>query len=65
MSEIEQMKRYIERTKMDKNPGYQMNVREMIELANAALEAPVDIVCIAFDYGQAKGYRMAKSEARA
>ena len=64
MTEIEKMKRYIERTKMDKNSSYQMNFREMLELTYASAEIPADIVCLAFDYGKAKGYRAAKAERR-
>ncbi len=65
MSEIEKIQRYIDRTKMDKSRRYQMNITEMFELADAALVTPVDIICVAFDYGRAKGYRAAKAEVRA
>lgn len=65
MSEIEKMKRYIERTKMGNTASYQMRLRETMELAHASAETPVDIVCLAFEYGMAKGYRAAKSEVRA
>lgn len=64
MSEIEKMKRYIERTKISNDDFYQMNLIEMMDLAHAAAETPVDIVCLAFDYGKAKGYRAAKAEGR-
>ena len=64
MTEIEKMKRYIERTKMGKN-HYQMNFQEALELARATAEMPIDIVCLAFEYGMAKGYLAAKSEVRA
>lgn len=64
MSEIEKMKRYIERTKMEADNSYQMNIREMLDLANATVETPVEIVCLAFEYGKAKGYRAAKAEGR-
>lgn len=65
MSEIEKMKRYIERTKLNKNDLYQMNMREMLDLAHATAETPVEIVCLAFEYGKAKGYRAAKAKRRA
>lgn len=59
MSEIKKMKRYIERTNMKKGHSFQMNIRETLELAHAAKETPVDIICLAFDYGRVKGYRLA------
>lgn len=67
MSEIEKMKRYIELTKMNiKNPlQYAMNMREAIELAEMAKTSglfPIDAISLAFDYGQAKGYRAAKAK---
>lgn len=65
MSEIEKMKRYIERTKADKMDAYQMNMREMLDLAHIAVETPVDVICLVFEYGRAKGYRAAKAERRA
>ncbi len=67
MTEIEKMKKYIERTKMNVSLAspYQMSVRETLDLAKGAAETPVDIICLAFDYGCAKGYRAAKAEGRA
>lgn len=70
MSEIEKMKRYIERTKMDvKNPlQYAMNIREALELAHMAGTGDalsIEAISMAFNYGQAKGYRAAKAERRA
>ena len=65
MSEIEKMQRYIERTKVENGAFYQMNLREMLDLAHTAAETPVDVVCLAFEYGRAKGYRAAKAERRA
>ena len=41
MTEIEKMKRYIERTKMDKNSSYQMNFREMLEIEFAFPPPPL------------------------
>ncbi len=64
MTEIEKMRRYIERTKVGKAGAYQMNLREMLDLAHTAAETPVDVVCLAFEYGRAKGYRAAKAERR-
>ena len=67
MTEIEKMKRYIERTKMDvKNPiQYAMNLSEAFELAKQAIncgDLPVEMISLAFDYGKAKGYRAAKAK---
>ena len=64
MSEIEKMKKYIERTKMGiKNPLQRaMNMREAFELAGMAKTD--SSLSIAFNYGQAKGYRAAKAERR-
>lgn len=69
MSEIEKMKRYIERTRMNiENPlQYAMNLSEAFELAKQAIDCgdlPVEMISLAFNYGQAKGYRAAKAEAR-
>lgn len=64
MSEIEKMKRYIKRTKIAKDDPYQIRFQEILELANATAEIPVDVVCLAFNYGKAKGYRSAKAEVR-
>ena len=66
MSEIEKMKRYIERTKM--STIYQINIQEAFALAHqayAANDLPIEMVSLAFKYGQAKGYRAAKAERRA
>ena len=64
MSEIEKMERYIKRTKMAKHDSYQMNFMELVELANATAKIPIYVVCLAFNYGKAKGYRAAKAEVR-
>ena len=70
MSEIEKMQMYIERTKMDiKNPlQYAMNMRQAFELAGMAKtdsSLSIEAISMAFNYGQAKGYRAAKAEGRA
>lgn len=70
MSKIEEMKQYIERTKMSASTTslYKMNVLETFELAYQALECrnlPIEAISLAFDYGKAKGYRAAKAEGRA
>lgn len=68
MSEIEKMKRYIERTKMNVPTAYGMNVAEAFELSKQAYvcgDLPIEMISLAFDYGKAKGYRAAKTEVRA
>lgn len=67
MSEIEKMKRYIERTKMSgpKAARYGMNLTEAFELAKQAYhcgDLPLEMISLAFSYGQARGYRAAKAE---
>lgn len=67
MSEIEKMQRYIDRTKLDKNNRFSLTTPEAFELAHAArtmADFPVEVICLAFDYGKAKGYRAAKAEVR-
>jgi len=66
MSEIEKMKKYIERTKLDKY-RYCLSMAEGFSLAHMARETndfPFEVVTLAFNYGKAKGYRAAKAEAR-
>lgn len=70
MSKIEEMKQYIERTKMSASTTslYKMNVLEAFALAYQALECrdlPIEAISLAFDYGKAKGYWAAKAEGRA
>ena len=68
MSEIEKMKRYIERTKLDKNDRFYLDMEEAFELAIQAHESndlPLETISLAFNYGKAKGYRAAKAERRA
>lgn len=65
MSEIEKMKRYIERTPLDKNDRYFITIQEVFELGKAAKTEDaglIDALALAFNYGKAKGYRAAKAE---
>lgn len=67
MSEIEKMQKYIERTKVPQNIRYSMNPAQAFELAKDAQtgdDLPIKLFSLAFDYGRAKGYRMAKAEVR-
>ena len=68
MSEIEKMKKYIERTKLDDGGRYKIGMHEAFELARQAYklnDLPIEIISLAFNYGKAKGYRAAKAEGRA
>lgn len=68
MSEIEKMKKYIERTKLDDGGHYKIGMHEAFELARQAYklnDLPIEIISLAFNYGKAKGYRAAKAERRA
>ena len=68
MSEIEKMKRYIERTNLDDGGHYKIGMHEAFELARQAYklnDLPIEIISLAFNYGKAKGYRAAKAERRA
>lgn len=66
MSEIEKMKRYIDKTNMDITTGspYQMNINEMFRLSHISAEDATGAIILAFNYGRAKGCRAAKAEAR-
>lgn len=62
------MFRYIEKTGMNYGKGtdrYQMNFGELTALMKFFKSAGIDAICLAFDYGMAKGYRAAGREARA
>lgn len=67
MSELEKMERYISRTKIDPKARelYTMRMSEIHALHDHPGFGLYEIICTAFDYGMAKGYRMAKKEARA
>jgi len=67
MSEIEKIKRYIERAELKVSARYDMNMAECKELSrqtNGSSVIPLDIITLAFDYGRVKGYRAAQAEAR-
>lgn len=62
MTTVEKIRRYIERTGVKFPAAYQMSVAEMLELRRMADKTPIDAVCLAFMYGQAKGERYARKE---
>lgn len=66
MDIIEKIKKYIKRTGVkykDATP-YQMNMGEMFALAHLAGEDVIGAICLAFDYGRAKGERSARATAK-
>lgn len=65
MTEIEKIKRYIERTKMGEG-NYYLNFGEACAMAKEARtsNAVMETIALAFNYGKAKGYRAAKAEVR-
>ena len=68
MNEIEKMKKYIERTKLDKGDRFCLSWLEAMELSGEAVQtkdAAFRIIALAFNYGKAKGYRAVKAERKA
>lgn len=67
MSEIEKMKRHIERTHMSEKQrnNYAINNLEICALFAVMQEDWFDAICTAYNYGRSKGYRAAKAEVRA
>lgn len=64
MSELERIQRYIDSTNVN-TKHYQMSLADLFALYAAFKESlSANIICLAFNYGQAKGYRAAKAEAR-
>ncbi len=62
MSEIEKIRKYIEKSSVPRNLRYDASMKEVLALATGM--SAVEAVTLAFAYGRAKGYRMAKSEGR-
>lgn len=65
MSNLEKMEKYIENTPMKHKNLYSLRLGEIMALYDAGNKELFRVVCLAFDYGMAKGYRMAKKEAKA
>ncbi len=59
MSEIEKVKRYINKHEVPKNQHYDALFTEVLAIAREM--EPIDAVSFAFAYGRAKGYQMAKA----
>lgn len=66
MSEIENMRRYIEQTKVPKDTEdtYCLRLGELREIGIYAKSDPFHALILLFGYGLAKGYRAAKAEGR-
>lgn len=62
MSEIEKMRRYIEKYKVPCTPRYDASINEIIAIASGM--SPIEAANFAFVYGRVKGYRAAKAEGR-
>ena len=62
MSEIEKMKRYIEKSCVPHNPRYDASFGDMVIIANNM--SRIEALEFVFRYGQAKGYRAAKAKMR-
>ncbi len=62
MSEIEKMRRYIEKYKVPCTPRYDASINEIIAIASGM--SPMEAANFAFVYGRAKGYRAGKAEGR-
>lgn len=66
MSELAKIEHYISLTKlnMKRRDLYCMRLSELHTLCEVSDTGILNAICMAFDYGMAKGYRMAKREAR-
>lgn len=67
MTKIEKIQRYIDRTGGNFPDGtpYQMNIDELFALIHMADGDVAGAICLAFNYGRAKGFRAAQKEAKA
>jgi len=67
MSEIEKMKRYIDKTNLPDDPEdkFCFCLGEMKEIGEFAQSDMFHALGLLFKYGKAKGYRAAKAEGRA
>lgn len=63
MSTEEKMRAYIQRTKIKNAHGYKITSDEIQRLFEIVYNGDIwTAVTLAFNYGQAKGYRLAKKE---
>ncbi len=59
MSEIEKIKAYIKKSNVPRNRRYEASMKEVLAMATEMER--VEAVTLAFEYGRAKGFRMAKA----
>lgn len=69
MNSIDQVKRYIEETKISNARRYEMNTDEVLAIGEELytthpIGSVLDAIHLAFKYGRAKGYRARKAEER-
>jgi hypothetical protein len=62
ITRILEMKQYVDRTQIGNATGFQMTTKELLALAKFTNEDLCGAVLLAFNYGRAKGYRLAKSQ---
>lgn len=62
MSEIEKIQRYIERTRFPQKDYYYLSYQEIEMFHQELFRDSFRTMLTLFNYGRAKGYRMAKSE---
>ena len=62
MSEIEKIQRYIDKYSGPYNVHYGIPLKEVFALRDMMRKDACGAICMAFIYGQAKGYRAAKAE---
>ena len=61
---IERINAYIDRTKIPNDLGYDIKTSEISILGSLGELSPFRAIIIAFLYGKAKGYRMAKAKTK-
>jgi len=64
MDTIPRIWKYIAKEKIANSIRYQMDLDELLDLKELGYTRPHDALCLAFDYGRAKGHRAAKAEMR-
>lgn len=63
MEKIEGIQRYVERTDMKGDRArYDMSRDDLAAFHEMAQRGLFETLCLVFNYGQAKGYRMARKE---
>ncbi len=63
MNEIEKIKEYIRKSNVSRNRRYDASWKEVLALTTEI--GGVEAIALAFEYGRAKGFRMAKAKERA